>query len=52
VGTRTICRTGTKDRREARPAHALKLSKKKYNAALVLPQHAKRYAEIEDYRHG
>ena len=37
---------GNEDRREARPAHALKFSEKKYDAALVLPQHAKRADEI------
>jgi hypothetical protein len=38
------------DEREARPAHTLKFSEKKYNAALVLPQHTKRADEIYDYR--
>jgi hypothetical protein len=38
------------DERESRPAHALKFSEKKYDAALVLPQHAKRADEIYDYR--
>src|SRR6202047_3066612 len=37
------------DEREPRPAHALEFSEKKYDAALVLPQHAKRANEIEDY---
>jgi hypothetical protein len=37
---------GNKDQREPRPAHALKFSEKKYDAALVLPQHAKRADEI------
>src|SRR5712675_1920995 len=33
---------GNEDDRKPRPAHALKFSEKKYDAALVLPQHAKR----------
>src|SRR5207253_4432550 len=41
---------GNEDEREPRPAHALEFSEKKYDAALVLPQHAKRADEIEDYR--
>jgi hypothetical protein len=40
---------GNEDEREPRPAHALEFSEKKYDAALVLPQHAKRANEIEDY---
>jgi hypothetical protein len=42
---------GKEDEREARPAHALKFSEKKYDATLVLPQHAKRAEEIHDDRH-
>ena len=34
------------DEREPRPARIRKFSKKKYDAALVLPQHAKRADEI------
>src|SRR6266852_5218206 len=41
---------GNEDDRKPRPAHALKFSEKKYDAALVLPQHAKRADEIQDYR--
>src|SRR5258708_7486621 len=41
---------GNKDEREARSAHALEFSKKKYDAALVLPKHAKRADEIYDCR--
>src|ERR1700730_7613861 len=40
---------GNEDEREPRPAHALEFAEKKYDAALVLPQHAKRADEIEDY---
>src|SRR5947209_3943609 len=40
---------GNEDECEPRPPHALEFSKKKYDAALVLPQHAKRADEIEDY---
>ena len=35
---------------QPRPTHALEFSEKKYDAALVLPQHAKRADKIEDYR--
>src|SRR4051812_15480465 len=41
---------GNEDEREPRPAHALEFSEKKYYAALVLPKHAQRADEIEDYR--
>ena len=40
---------GNEDEREPRLAHALKFSEKKYDAALVLSQHAKRDDEIEDH---
>src|SRR3984893_17508424 len=40
---------GNEEEREPRPAHALEFSEKKYDAALVLPEPAKRADEIEDY---
>jgi hypothetical protein len=36
--------------REARPAHAFEFSEKKYHTPFVLPQHAKRADEVEEYR--
>src|SRR6185436_6831922 len=40
---------GKEDEREPRPAHAFEFSEKKNDPALILPQHAYRAEEIEDY---